>query len=62
MKTARTTQVAAFVAAMAMSIALNGGMLMTFDAVSQQAGATHQSKDIPNANVLATVTVVGHRS
>ena len=62
MKSTRTTHIAAFVAALVMSIAVNGGMLLKFDAVSQQAATAHETTDGNHATVLATVTVVGHRS
>ncbi len=60
MKTSRTTTIAAFVTAFVLSIALNGGMLMKFDAVSQD--ATMAQHNAANTVQLSTVTVVGKRS
>ena len=59
MKTPRTTYLAAFAIAFVLSIALNGGMLMKFDSVSQDA-ATAQHNATPTVE-LSTVTVVGKR-
>ncbi len=60
MKTPRVTYFAAFAIALVLSIALNGGMLMKFDAVSHDSTmAQHQTT---NTIQLSTVTVVGKRS
>ncbi len=61
MKTHRVTYIAAFAVAFVLSISLNGGMLMKFDAVSQ-GGATAQHAAPARTIQLTTVTVVGKRS
>ncbi|MES2948085.1 MAG: hypothetical protein V4858_06025 [Pseudomonadota bacterium] len=59
MNTARTTQFIAFLTAVVMVAVINGGMLLTFDDVAQQAQAAPVAR---TAVVLDTVTIVGSRS
>ncbi len=61
MKTSRTTLFVAFIAAFVLSLALNGGMLLKFDGMVQDANIA-QHKNSANTIQLSTVTVVGKRS
>ncbi len=56
----RTSRLAGFIFAAVMAVAINGGMLMTFNGVATDAYLAHSTQS-NNIAVLATVTVVGHR-
>ncbi len=56
----RTSRLAGFIFAAVMAVAINGGMLMTFNGVATDAYLA-QSTPSGHVTVLATVTVVGHR-
>lgn len=59
MNTATSTQITSFLAALLITAAINGGILMKFDHVAQQ---STQAQSSPTLVTLNTVTVVGHRS
>lgn len=58
MNTSNTTQVVSFLAAMLITVAINGGMLLTMDDMAQQ-GTTAQTS--PTLVTLDTVTIVASR-
>ena len=59
MNTANTTQISSFLAALLITAAINGGMLLKFDDVAQQ---PIQAQSSPTQITLDTVTVVARRS
>jgi hypothetical protein len=59
MNTANTTQISSFLAALIITAAINGGMLMKFDDMAQQPTAAQSSA---TQITLDTVTVVARRS
>ena len=59
MNTSHTTQIASFLAALLITAAINGGMLLKFDDMAQQSTAALSS---PTLMTLNTVTIVAHRS
>jgi hypothetical protein len=58
MNTANTTQITSFLAALLITVAINGGMLMKFDDLAQPTPATQSA---PTVVTLNTVTIVAHR-
>jgi len=58
MNTANTTQISSFLAALLITAAINGGMLMKFDDMAQQPAAAQTSA---TQITLDTVTVVARR-
>ena len=61
MNTNRTTRLVGLLVAMVMSVAINGTMLLKFDAVAQE-GVIANSGKTPTVVTLGTVNVVAHRS
>jgi hypothetical protein len=60
MNTNRTTRIAALLVAVLMTIAINGAMLLKFDAVAQEGHASNGKA--PTVVTLNTVNVATHRS
>ena len=57
MNTNRTTRLVGLLVAMLMSVAINGTMLLKFDAIAQEATLVHR-----NVVMLDAVNVVAHQS
>ena len=57
MNTNRTTRLVGLLVAVLMSVAINGTMLLKFDAIAQEATLVHS-----NVVMLDAVTVVAHQS
>lgn len=60
MNTTRTTRFTGFLVAVLMTVAINGAMLLKFDAVAQEGVASNGQA--PTVVTLGTVNVVAHRS
>jgi hypothetical protein len=59
MNTVNTTQITSFLAALLITVAINGGMLMKLDDMAQQ---STQAQSSPTLVTLNTVTIIAHRS
>lgn len=60
MNTNRTTRFTGFLVAVLMTVAINGAMLLKFDAVAQEGYASNGQA--ATAVTLGTVSIVAHRS
>jgi len=61
MSTTRTTRIAGFLVAVLMTVAINGAMLLKFDAVAQEGVLAH-SGQTPTVVTLEALSIAAQRS